>query len=199
MRVGLLVEGHGEVAAAPVLLRRMLTDPALLPLEIPPPLRVPKGKMMKQDELQRAVELMCRKTDPDGALLLLLDADTDCPAELGPRLLSWARDARSDREISVVVAKHEFEAWFVASAHSLRGQRGLPGDLDPPVDPEALRSPKRWLAERMPHGYSETLDQPALAAVFDIAVARRVPSFDKLVRDLHRLSAAELRRRPGGS
>jgi hypothetical protein len=39
----------------------------------------------------------------------------------------------------------------------------------------------------MPKGYSEGLDQPALTAVLDLKLARRVDSFDKLVRDVARL------------
>jgi hypothetical protein len=189
VKLGLVVEGHGEVAAVPVLLRRLVLDPALLPLEIPPPLRVPKGKLLKQAELERSVELMARKTAPDGALLVLLDADEGCPAELGPRLLAWAQAVRADRTVGVVLAKREFEAWFVAAAVSLRGQRGLPADLAPPADPEALANPKQWLGARMPRGYSETLDQSAFAATFDLEVARALPSFDKLVRDVQRLCA----------
>ncbi len=184
MKLGILVEGHGDVLAVPILVRRVLEDRGVSPVEIPPPLRLPKGKMLRQEELSRAVELMARKTAPDGALLVLLDADTDCPAELGPRLLTWVRAARGDRAVSVIVAKQEFEAWFLAAAESLRGQRGLPLDLEPPPDPEAVRDAKGWLHAQMSNGYSETLDQPALAATFDWTQARRLPSFDKLLRDL---------------
>jgi hypothetical protein len=57
----------------------------------------------------------------------------------------------------------------------------------------------------MPRGlrYSETLDQPALAAVFDLEAARqRCPSFHKFCRDVERLltelaqATPELRRLP---
>jgi hypothetical protein len=40
----------------------------------------------------------------------------------------------------------------------------------------------------MPRGYSETLDQPALASIFDLDAAERVPSFSKLKRDLIRIA-----------
>jgi len=53
-----------------------------------------------------------------------------------------------------------------------------------------VRDAKGWLHARMPKGYSETVDQPALAAVFDLTAARRSPSFDKLIRDLLGLLAA---------
>jgi hypothetical protein len=188
VKLGLIVEGHGEVTAMPVLLRRLAIDLGVSEsLELPPALRIPKSKLVKPEELTRAVDLMARKTAPDGHLLIVLDADTDCPAELGPRLLAIAQQARSDRRLAVVVAKCEFETWFVAAAHSLRNQRGLPTDLSAPSDPENIRDAKGWLATRMSAGYSETLDQPALAAVFDWRLASATPSFDKLLRDLQRL------------
>jgi hypothetical protein len=102
-------------------------------------------------------------------------------------LVRRARAARADRAIGVVLAMREYEAWFLAAAASLRGQRGLPDDLAPPAAPESLRDAKGWLNERMSLGYKPTIDQPALTAVFDLDQARTAPSFDKLVRELMRL------------
>jgi len=188
MKVGIVVEGHGEVYAFPIVVRRLLERQGITNLEIPRPFRLPKGKMLKKGELARAVEMMARKTAPDGALLVLLDADDDCPAQLGPRIFECAESARSDRPISVVVAKMEFEAWFLGAAESLRGQRGLPMDLIAPKSPETIRDAKGWLGSRMSTGYSETVDQPALASVFDLDAAERLPCFAKLKRDLIRIS-----------
>ncbi len=97
-----------------------------------------------------------------------------------------AREARSDLAIGVVLAKREFEAWFLAAADSLRGKRGLATNLTAPDDPEAIRGAKEWLTARMAPGrrYVETLDQSALAATFDLELARRAPSFDKLYRQV---------------
>jgi hypothetical protein len=188
MKIGLIVEGHGEVKALPILIRRLAEG--LLPsqhIDIPQPHRVSRGKLAKEQELKRAVELMARKVGAGQPILVVLDADGDCPAELGPKLLSWATEQRSDREVSVIVAKEEFEAWFLASADSLRGRRGLPDGFSIDDDPEAIRHAKARLDRAMPTGYSETIDQPALAAVFDIDTARTAPSFDKLLRDVQRL------------
>ena len=53
----------------------------------------------------------------------------------------------------------------------------------------AVRDAKGWLSERMESNrkYGETLDQPALAALFDIEQARQADSFDKCYRDIVRL------------
>lgn len=55
----------------------------------------------------------------------------------------------------------------------------------------AIRNPKAWLGDQMPNGYSETLDQPAFASSFDLALASRAPSFAKLLRDLRVLVGLE--------
>jgi hypothetical protein len=187
-QIACIVEGHGEVEAVPVLIRRIAAavDPTLRVIT-PPPLRVPKNKLLKPGELERSVDLAARKTSGTGSVLILLDSDDDCPAHLGPEVLRRATQARRDLPIGVVIAKREFEAWFLAAAPSLRGQRGLPADLQPPADPEAIRGAKEWLSRQMANRYSETLDQPALTARFDLTQALQADSFDKCHREITRL------------
>ncbi|MGH2705900.1 MAG: DUF4276 family protein [Actinomycetota bacterium] len=141
---------------------------------------------MKAGELERYVALAARDVAEWGGILILLDADDDCPATLGPGLETRALAARGDRKIAVVVAKREFEAWFLAGASSLRGQRGFPGDLQAPTNPEEIRGAKEWLAARMSGAsYSPTVDQPALAAILDLEATRAsAPSFDKWCREI---------------
>ena len=130
--------------------------------------------------------MAARKAKTGGCVLILLDADTDCPRELAPDLLRRANKARSDLDIRVVLAKPEYEAWFLAAADSIAGQRGIAASTEPPDDPEAVTGAKEWLRSRMPRGrrYRETLDQPALTAIFNLDAARSAPSFDKLWRDV---------------
>jgi hypothetical protein len=49
--------------------------------------------------------------------------------------------------ISVIMAKLEYEAWFLAAAESLRGKRGLPSDLKITADPEYICDAKGWLSQ----------------------------------------------------
>ena len=141
---------------------------------------------MKAGELERAVELAARQTKTDGCILVLLDADRDCPKDLAPRLLRRATKARPDRDIRVVLAKTEYEAWFLAAADSIAGKRGIAPSATPPDDPESIGNAKGWLRKRMPRDqpYRPTLDQAALSAIFDLDAARQAPSFDKLWRDV---------------
>ena len=190
IKIGCIVEGESEVVTVPLLIRRIAANlyPGL-PIVVPPPIRRPRNKVVKENELERAVEFVARQIGGQGAIFIILDSDKDCPAELGPALLHRASQTRSDLPVAVVIAKHEFEAWFLAAAESLRGQKGLKDDIHPPNDPEAIRGAKEWLSHQMESNrtYSETTDQPALAALFDIEQARQADSFDKCYRDIVRL------------
>ena len=190
VRIACVVEGHGEVQAVPTLIRRIAEsfDPSMS-VQIPHPIRIPRDRLIKSQELERAVDLAARTIRGSGAILILLDSDDAPPCQLGPELLGRARIARGDTPIGVVLAKREFEAWFLASAESLRGVQGLPLDLEPPPDPEAIRGAKEWLSDRMQEGnpYSPTLDQQVLTDHLDIDLARRAGSFDKCYRDVIRL------------
>jgi hypothetical protein len=174
VKLGLIVEGHGETTALLVLLRRLARELVVggVQLDIPPPLRLTKSKMLVPGELDRAVELMARKTAPDGAILVLLDADDDCAAQLGPKLLQRARAARNDRQVRVVIANREYESWFISGAAGLRGYRGFDGAIAGPPNAELIRNAKGWLDSRLAGGYHETTDQPRLSERFDLADAR---------------------------
>jgi len=189
MNLGLLVEGHGEYYAAPILVRRVAESLGVM-CAVRSVLRQPRSTIIKQGELERAVTLLGNKVGDGGAVLVLIDADDDPACVLGPELLRRACSARPDRRIGVVLAVREYEAWFLAAAKSLRGRRGLPPDLESPSIPEGLRDAKGWLSERMPRGYSPTADQPALTTLFDLEAARTSPSFHKLIRELARLLTA---------
>ena len=199
VQIGCIVEGHGEVEAVPILIRRVASNlyPAL-PIGRLHPIRVSRSKVIQEGELERAVEFAARKIGGRGAIFILLDSDDDCPARLGPELLCRAQQVHSDLPIAVVLAKREFEAWFLAAAKSLRGQRGLKNNLQPPNDPETIHGAKEWLSNQMnsDRTYRPTLDQPGLTDRFDLDQARQADSFDKCYRDIVRL-LDELRKASG--
>jgi hypothetical protein len=190
-----VVEGYGDMEGLRVLIRRLLTErisPSSPAPNLPKPHRVPKGSL-KAGQLEKAVAAAGNRVPGAGGILVLVDADDDCPGTEGPAWLARARKARTDKPVAVVFAKREFEAWFLAAAVSLAGKRGLSTDLAPPPSPEEVRGAKEWLTDRMEgsRAYKETLDQPALAAALDLDQARAgSPSFDKLWREVERLVAA---------
>lgn len=190
MQLGCVVEGHGDVAAVPILVRRLRDSIApSLPLIVRRPVRVKRDRLSHAGELERAIQLAAPPAEPVPALLVLVDAEADCAAQLGPELGERATDRRPDLAVAVVLAVREFECWFLAAAESLRGHRALADNLAAPDKPEGIGGAKAWLRARMPAGrtYSETADQPALAAVMDIQAARRAPSFDRLWREMEGL------------
>ena len=195
VQIGCIVEGHSEVEAVPLLIRRVAANlyPELA-VTIPRPIRVSRDKILEVGQLEKWIEVTSVRIGGQGAIFVILDSDDDCPAELGPALFERALQVSSNLPIAVVIANREFEAWFLAAAESLRGQRGLKNDIYPPSDPEAIRGAKEWLSNQMEGSrkYRETQDQPALTARFDIEQARQADSFDKCYRDIVRL-LSELR------
>jgi hypothetical protein len=189
-----IVEGDGEVEAVPVLLRRVVAEiGADVAITVAKPIRRPRGSLLKQGELERYVDLAARIHGGNGGVLVLIDADDDCAATLGPDLLARARESRPDSPVGVVLAVKEFECWFLAAAESIAGRRGLPQDLEGPATPEEVRDAKGWIQHRRTDGlaYGPTVDQPALTAVFDLGAARsEAPSFDKFWREVERLVTA---------
>lgn len=192
LRIQPIVEGHGEDAAIPLLLRRIWTE--LLGgdyVEVLKPIRGKRFKLVQPQELGRMVDLAAsklRKAGPGAPsmILILLDADEDAPCRLGPHLLRLAREHRGDVDISCVLANVEYETWFAATAPSLTDYLDLAGETAVPAKPEEARLGKAWIQKRFRGPkYSETVDQPSMTSAMDLALCRsRSPSFDKLCREL---------------
>lgn len=184
-----VVEGHGEVEALPVLIRRIAELVGFEgDLRLNPPIRVKSGSFLKdQDYFHRYVALAAAKAAAfDGSLLILLDCEDDCPAILGPALLQRAQAVRANVEIFVGFAYREYETWFLTAAPSLRGQRGLPQDLERPADAERVRNAKGWLGDRMNMSYDPLIHQLEFTKAFDLKQARANRSFDRFFRRIHR-------------
>jgi len=185
-----IVEGKADVEALPVLLRRILEmDAGFSGIGVARPIRVPRSKIVRPNELERSLEQATRDRADVGAMLVLLDADDDPPCTLAPQLETRARTA-THFPVAIVLANREFESWFLGSKESLRGCRGIRQDAAIPPNHETIRGAKERISQNMEGGrrYVEVDDQPALAAQMDIDTARRnCPSFDKLVREVERL------------
>lgn len=196
-RIAAVVEGHGEVEALPLLLRRLheregtLCFPEIGHSDV---IRVPRSRMVKEGEIERAVELAARKVGKSGAILVLLDADDDLACRLGPSLTERAA-ARKDVDVAVVVVVREWESWFVQAAASLAGTEGLPLGLTAPADPTAIRGAKEWLSARMgaKGPYRERLHQAKFTARLDLGDLAADRSFRKLEKEVRRLLNAAAR------
>ena len=184
MRIQPIVEGHGEVAAVPVLLRRLRDEAGAYGVEVGRPIRQRRSQLVQEASLKTAVRLARLQQGCD-AILILFDADDDCPKTLAPMLDQWARAAASPLPCAVVMATREYEAWYLAAVESLRGKCAIREDAVYPGDPESRRGAKEALEELMGRGqsYHETTDQPALSAWFDMQAAYgRCRSFRRMVK-----------------
>ncbi len=180
--IAVIVEGRGEVGSVPILLRRIAAQIAPdISLNVPRPIRVPRDRIVKPGELERYVNLAVQVGGPTATILVLLDADKDCPAQLGPELLERARQARPDKRIELVLANSEYEAWFLAASDSV-----VSGAPSAPSAAESIRGAKEWI--RQHQAYQPTVDQAPMTANFDMEEARRnAPSFDKMWRAVQAL------------
>jgi hypothetical protein len=184
-----VVEGQSEVLAVGPLLRRLLERIEVYDVTVARPFRVHRNRVVRKDELERTLRHALSVREGVNAALVLLDADDDCPAELGPELLRRTAGIAT-HPVRVVMPKVEIEAWVLAGVESLRGHRGISMDAECPADPEAIRDAKGAISDRMnaARGYVATDDLPAFFATLDLDLAlRRSPSLAKLERDLRGL------------
>ena len=191
MNIQPIVEGHGEVAAVPVLLRRLRDAAEAYGIDVNIPIRKKRAELAEEVPLRKAVRLALKQEDC-GAILIIFDSDDDAPCTLGPRVQAWAQAEAGAIVCAVVLAHREFEAWFLAAIESLRGVRGIRPDALSHPDPEAPRGAKGQLEQRLAakRSYSETADQAALTATFDmVQTYQRCRSFRRMVRAFGLLAA----------
>lgn len=183
-----IVEGHGEIQAVPVLLRRLHRAVASSGrLEINAPFRVEAAQFLHDATLRdHAIRFVAAKARPKrGLVLILLDADArtsiNCPAQLGPALAEQARKAAGEVPVLVVLAEQDYESWFLAASESLRGLHGLAADFDPPANHARLRDAKGRISAAMAGGDDPVRHQLLLTRSMDLdAAARGNASFRRL-------------------
>ncbi|MFT4162934.1 DUF4276 family protein [Shinella sp.] len=171
-----IVEGHGDERAIPVLIRRLLAQRfSFYEVNVLHPYRLPKGKMLQADQWPGVINLACerlkdtRQTDSDTTLILVVcDADDDCPVELKAQMDAHAAAANCDAIFEVVVAQREYESWFLAAATSFVGHADCREDIAAVNDILSIRDAKGYFERNILRDgkyYSETVDQPKFSAV----------------------------------
>lgn len=192
MNIQPIVEGHGEVSAVPVLLRRLIGEAQRWEIGVGNPIRRKRSEFATEQGVAGAVTL-AREKRHCGGILLLFDSDDDCPAELGPRVQGWATTASAATPCAVCMAHREYEAWFLATADSLREHGSVRADAMAHPTPESPRSAKGALKRCMTPNdhYKETTHQAAFSATMSLAAAfQRSRSFRKLVTSFGALMAS---------
>jgi uncharacterized protein DUF4276 len=184
-----IVEGHAEVEAVPILLRRLLERKGLFSVSIARPFRVKRYQVVRPGEIERAVQQGIRDRASIRCLLLILDGDDDDDTLRVEEELRQRCRRVTPLPVAVVLARRELEAWFLGSKDSLRGICGIRADAKPPDDPESIRGAKERLTRNMEgRRYLEVADQPVLAAHMDLDLAlQRCSSFRRLAEELERI------------
>lgn len=210
-RIVLFVEGEGEAAAMPKLVKRLLTELQAwdcITLD-EAPFRVGQVNKLVKDKFRewRRKLAAAMKRPQVGGVLLVLDGDVKvegksfCVAALA-RLLAHeasAEGAGVKLSVSVVFAQREYESWLIAGIGSLAG-REIPnrrridqhakapkGNIE-----ESPRDAKGWLNKVVEGGYKPTRDQAALTDLVDLAMVRerKLRSFQRLENAVSELVAA---------
>lgn len=193
-----IVEGDGEVGAVPILLRDICSRLGAPQWQVATPKNAHGCEnLIKAGGLERFVKLSWRQRDCGGVLVLLDSDGRHCPMALAKNLGARVRQMGAQRSVSIVVAHHEYEAWFLASLDAMVGRQfgghhGLRTGVSAPLDCESVRNPKRWLNRNFPRDriYKETSDQPAMTTLIDHDTAlARSRSFRRLYSAVEKLLA----------
>ena len=186
-----IVEGHGEVQAVPTLLRRLVgAAEAWAEVRVGRPIRCSRSQLVDEIHLRKRVRL-ARRREHRSAVLIIFDSDDDCPVEIAVQVRGWAV-SEAGPYCEVVLAKCEYEAWFLATVESLRTHSDMMDDAQSHPQPESPRDAKGRLAAMMHTSYSETVHQPAFSDIFCMAAAyARCRSFRKLIGSFGRLIEGE--------
>jgi len=185
-----IVEGQSEVISMPILIRRILAQIECYSLGVVKPYRVKRNKVIREEQLENVVKIGLNDREDICAIMVILDADDDCPHELSPALLNRLKKV-TDLPVSVIIAKNELECWFLGAKESLRGIRGIKTDAISPQNPEDING-KGGIKRNLIIGgyYNEVDDQPAFADRFDInQAALKCPSLNRFINKLHSLAA----------
>ncbi len=198
-----IVEGDGEVAALPLLLRRLLYDVyQIYDVNIARPKNARGcGNLTAPDQIERFVAYASLEPECDG-ILVLIDNDAvrgliegnvlneDCAPALAHYLAERIQAMHLAKPVAVVVARWEYEAWFLASLETVGAVVGVSKGTAFEGDVEAERNAKGWIGRRLPPGqkYSETRDQVRMTACLDLELAaQRSRSFRRLKHALEQL------------
>lgn len=195
-RLVAIVEGKGEVEAVPGLLRRVLQERLSRYDIVVPKAKFAGGRPQLEQKLEDFVEYAL--IEQSNAIIVILDADEDCPRIVATQLAARARDMGLQVPVAIVCPKPEYEIWFIAGLSSdcgdeIRNRLQIAQSVNAPTNMESRRSAKDWLKRMMPKGrnYKPTQDQAALTYHIPMDVVfERSRSFRRLCDAVEELVAA---------
>jgi|GEM_PF-535672 len=187
-----IVEGPGEVEAVPALLWKLLAEMERYDIQVGEAQNAHGcGNLIVPGGVEKFVGNAWTKRDC-GAVLILMDAEEQCAMQLAADFSRRILAMGVRFPVATVIAKCEYEAWFLASLETIAGvsfgnRQGLPAGLSYPGEVEEKVGVKGWITRQLPEGriYKETLDQVAMTRLISLESARqRSRSFRRLCHAL---------------
>ena len=193
-----IVEGPGDVDATPIFWRKILyARMDCYDISIAKPKKAGgRSALDRPGGIERFIEY-ASDTPNCGGILILADSDDDCGLEWAEGMCVRCKTRGLSVPIAVVCAVREYEAWFLASLNSIRGNRIRQNvSFDQRVEyigyPENLAGVKEWITGQMPPGraYKETSDQASMTSLIDLSLAHaNSRSFRRLCHAMEELKA----------
>jgi len=215
--ISLIVEGQTEVDCIERLLHRVWNETLTFTfrLQVLPASRAARASLTHVDAtaLELKVEEARLKLDrylgldstARGCIILLLDAEDECPAILGPRLTTALAGMVPAAVLTCcALAKSMFENWIVAGAKTLGGVNGLPDVIPSRKDFENFNG-ATWLEKSLrgvnnSRKYKKTEDAKVFVNKMDLAeCCCNSPSFNRLVRKLRSFIDTQLNSSDGAA
>jgi hypothetical protein len=173
-RLLMIVEGHGDVRAVPVLVRRILESHGIYDVQLLPPQRRgehPSIKRLFDNYFLAAIK-------DNAAILWIMDFDSkeyECPYIESNELLARAHALRPGWPLKVAFLVKEYEALFLHDEQATRAVfTDIPKQAEFPAVPEEIRGAKEWLSHLRPSGmaYKESVHQEKITARLDLHLLR---------------------------
>lgn len=171
------MEGDGDAAALPLLLRRYLQEQKqIFDLQPNRPVNAKgRDKLLRPGQLERYVRLASLQ-EGTYAVLLVCDAERDPACKLGPEVSARAASAVGI-PVRACLAVRAYENWLVGSTETIEPAETAPADCE---GGSATGIVRRW---REPRSYIKPIDQPKLTQRLDFDLAKkRCRSFTRLLR-----------------
>jgi hypothetical protein len=190
-----LVEGPGDIAAVPLLLKKLFPLLGMVDWNIAPPIKVGQLSSLLRastwDSQMGRLRVQAQYGKCHGVLVLLdLDDATACPVTEAQNLAARLAAESLPIPVAVVFARREYEEWLVASLPSIAPNTNLlPNNLRRDYAPEGKRGVKEWLAKHLLNrNYRETIHQAELTRHLDPTLAAECRSFRRLQSALAELA-----------
>lgn len=190
-----IVEGHGEIKAVPLLIRRILEAQEIFEVQILSPRRYGEYPSVAKN-FDNCFQAAIKENAP---ILWIMDFDSknyECPVQEASNLLSRAAKLRPGWPLKIAFLVKEYETLFLIDEAASRAVfPDISSNIVFPEAPEDIRDAKGWISQHRPSGmaYKETVHQEKITARLDLELLRaRSPDFAHLERAIVELAQADI-------